>query len=356
MLVEVDDRILLRVPVAEVADDSLHPGLVEQLHDLGDTELVEVDARSSGLATTTTDPQESLHQFPEERVRPHVGGEVVGGAARGVCDTSREQPVCDGLGVHVGEAGPVQILNESGLERLHELGERAGLGLDGEGASGPVADGASEGRQALGEPLRGGDDLTVAQREGRAPVLAPSVGVVLVVGPCQMVSQLTGDGIEMERRVEVVPAEHLERREIVALGRLREVGEGDAALVTFAVVGQEEQVVGSPSLALGRLGRGTLLEHHLAENAAQRHHRQTLGLELNEEDPPRLTRRERAQAPYLLNLGCVLRVYPEFLLRVVLEGELLEIVGADRPAEVVAQVGDELVEATDGGEAFSVVG
>ena len=63
---------------------------------------------------------------------------------------------------------------------------------------------------------------------------------------------------------------------------------GDPALLALAVVGHEEQVVGGPSLALGLVGRGALLERHLAEDAAQRHHGQALRLELDEEDAPGL--------------------------------------------------------------------
>ena len=280
---------------------------------------------------------------------------VVGRAPRGVGDAGREQAVGDGLGVHVGEAGLVQVVDECGLERLHELGERAGLGLDGERRPDTVADRAGQLGQALGELLRGRYDLAVAQCEGSTPALAPGVGVVLVVGPGEVRAQLAGDGVEVERRVEVVPAEHLEGGQVVAVPGLREVREGDAALLALTVVGDEEQVVGGPGLALGLVGRGALLERHLAEDAAQRHHGQALRLELDEEDAPGLARHERAQALDLLDLGRVLRVDPE-LLRGVLEGQLLEVVRVDRPAQLVAQVGDELVEAADAGEAFAVVG
>ena len=179
-----------------------------------------------------------------------MGGEVVGRAPRGVGNAGREQAVGDGLGVHVGEAGLVQVVDERGLERLHELGELAGLGLDGERRPNAVADGAGQLGQALGELLRGADDLAVAQCEGRAPALAPGVGVVLVVGPSEVIAQLSGDGVEVERRVEVVPSEHLEGRQVVAVLGLREVGEGDPAFLALAVVGDEEQVVGGPGLAL----------------------------------------------------------------------------------------------------------
>ena len=355
VLVEVDDRVFLGVPVAEVADDGRHVGLVEELHDFGDAQLVEVDARAAGFAAASAHAQEGLHQLPEERVRPHVGGEVVGGAPRGVGDAGREQAVGDGLSVHVGEAGLVQVVDERGPERLHELGERPGLGLDGHCRPDAVTDRAGKLGQALGELLRGGYDLAVAQFEGGAPVLAPSVGVVLVVGPGEVVGQLLCDSVEVERRIEVVPSKHLEGGQVVAVLGLREVREGDPAFLALAVVRDEEQVVGGPGLALGPVGRGALLERHLAEDAAQRHHGQAPRLELHEEDAPRLARHERAQAFDLLDLGRALCVDPE-LLGAVLEGQLLEVVRVDRPVELVAQVGDELVEAADAGEAFAVVG
>ena len=106
VLIEVDNRVFLGVPVAEVADDGLHVGLVEELHDLGDAQLVEVDAWPAGLAAATAHAQEGLHQLPEERVRPHVCGEVVGGAPLGVGDAGREQAIGDGLGVHFRRSRP----------------------------------------------------------------------------------------------------------------------------------------------------------------------------------------------------------------------------------------------------------
>ena len=268
MLVEVDDWVFLGVLVAKVADDGLHVGPVEELHHLGDAHLVEVDAWPAGFAAASAHPQEGFHQLPEERVRPHVGGEIVGGAPRGVGDAGREQAVGDGLRVHVGEAGLVQVVDERGLERLHELVEPPGLGLDGERGPDAVADRAGQVGQAFGELLRGGDDLAVAQCEGSAPALPPGVGVAVVVGPGEVLGQLAGYLVEVERRIEVVPSEHLEGGQVIAVPGLREVGKGDVALLALAVVGHEEQVIGGPGLALGLVGRGASLEHHLAEYAA----------------------------------------------------------------------------------------
>ena len=111
-LVEVDDRVFLRVPVAEVADDGLHVGVVEQLDDLGDAQLVEVDARPARLAAPPADLEEGLHQLAQEGVRAHVGGEVVGRLLVRVGDARREQAVGDGLRVHVGEAVGVEVVDQ----------------------------------------------------------------------------------------------------------------------------------------------------------------------------------------------------------------------------------------------------
>ena len=93
------------------------------------------------------------------------------------------------------------------------------LGLDGERRLDAVADGACQLGQADREFLRGRDDLAVAQREGGAPALAPGLDVGVVVGPGEMLGQFSGDGVEVQRRVEVVPAEHFQGRQIVSVLR-----------------------------------------------------------------------------------------------------------------------------------------
>ena len=50
-------------------------------------------------------------------------------------------------------------------------------------------------------------------------LLAPGLGVAVVVGPGEVLGQLPGDGVEVQRGVEVVPAEHLEGRQVVAVLR-----------------------------------------------------------------------------------------------------------------------------------------
>jgi hypothetical protein len=77
----------------------------------------------------------------------------------------------------------------------------------------------------------------------------------------------------VKRRVEVVPTQHLKGGKVCAVRRLRKMGKADAALVALAVVGDEEQVVRGPGLPLRLVGRGALLERHLAQDTAQGNHR-----------------------------------------------------------------------------------
>ncbi len=131
--------------------------------------------------------------------------------------------------------------------------------------------------------------------------------------------------------------------------------ECDLTPVALAEVGHKEQVVGSPRLALGGVGGSAFLVRHPAEDATERHHGQALGFELDEEDPPGLLRYEWTQTLDLFDFGGVLCVDSEFFWRII-ERQIFEIVGTDRPIKLVAEVGDELVEAADAGEAGAVVG
>ena len=144
-----------------------------------------------------------------------------------VGDACGEQTVRDRLGVHVGEAVRVQVVNERCLERLHELLQRAAFGLDGAGGLDAVADGARELCQTNRKLAGRGDDLTVAKREGGAPLLAPRNRITVILGPGEVLCQLYGNGVEVQRGVAVVPTEHLEGRQIVAVTGCREVGEAD---------------------------------------------------------------------------------------------------------------------------------
>ena len=137
----------------------------------------------------------------------------------GVGHASREQAVGDGLGVHIGEAAGVEVVDQRLAERLHQAGDRPVLRLDGEDRADPVANGSRELRQLLRERLRRRDDLAVAELERRAPPLAPRLVVPLLLGawPREPLDQGVRRVLEVERRVQVVPREHLERRQVVPL-------------------------------------------------------------------------------------------------------------------------------------------
>ena len=84
------------------------------------------------------------------------------------------------------------------------------------------------------------------QGESGPPPLAPSVSVTLVIGPGQTLGELTGNLVKVQRRVQVIPRNHLERGQLDTAHRCREVREADLAGVSFAVVGDEEQVLHRP--------------------------------------------------------------------------------------------------------------
>ena len=152
MLIEVDDRVFLRIAVAEVADYGLHVGLIEELHHVRDAQLVEVDACGACLRVASR-TEEGFHQVAQEGIGAHVRREAVGRLAVRVGDAHRQQAVSDGLRVHVGKAVHVQVVQERGLECLHELGERSGLRLYRQRRTRAVTDRPGQLRQTSGERL-----------------------------------------------------------------------------------------------------------------------------------------------------------------------------------------------------------
>ncbi len=140
----MNDRIFLRIPVAEVPDDSFHVGVVEQLHNLAHAQLIKIDTWPTNLATPPADVEKSLHKFLEERVRNRdLRGQVVGCIGLRVGDPSRKQAVRNRLGVHVSEAIGIEIVDQGILECLHEPCQRATLRLDPESRLDTVANSAS---------------------------------------------------------------------------------------------------------------------------------------------------------------------------------------------------------------------
>ena len=292
VLVKVDDRVFLRVPVAEIAEYGLHVRVVQELDYLGGAQLVEVDACGARFRVSSR-AEEGFHQVAQEGVGAHVRREAVGRLAVRVGDARREQAVRNGLGVHVRESVRVQVVQKRGLECLHESGKRAGRRLDLQNRFRAVADRAGQLRQTHGQRLGRGDHLPVAEPERPAPLLAPDLGIVLVIGPGEVVGQLPGHVVQVKRRVEVVPAQDLQSRQVACRLRLGEMGERDPPLVALAVVRDEEQVVRGPARALGVVRRRAFRDRYASEDSAERHDRQPFRLELDEEDAPRLARRQR---------------------------------------------------------------
>jgi len=184
-LVEVDDRVFVAVAVTEVADDGLHIRRIEQLHNLADSEFVEINTIPSPfIPLSSSEVQEGLHQLLEERVgNRDVRSDGVGGVVCGMRYSGGEQTVGDGLRIHVRKGVCGQIVDEGLLEGLHELRERPALRLNRQDCLNAIANGSGQARQPNSELLRSGDDFAVAQREGRPPLLAPACGVLVIFGP-----------------------------------------------------------------------------------------------------------------------------------------------------------------------------
>ncbi len=167
--------------------------------------------------------------------------------------------------------------------------------------------------------------------------------------------QLVIDVVEVQAGVVAVPAEHAQRGKIVEVGVFGEVGEADLPLVAFAEGGNEQQVVRVPGGAFGAAGRRPLLEHQLAEDAAQGDNRQALGLELDEEDAPGLAGHQRAKLLDAVDLGGGLGVEAQFF-RLIIEREVVEVLGVDGPIEPVAEILHQGRERLDLPEFFAMVG
>ena len=195
--------------------------------------------------------------------------------------------------------------------------------------------------------------MAVADEEGIGPLLAPGFGLGgEFVVPAELRVKHLGDVVHVERRVVVVPAEDAEFGEVVA-GILDEVGEGDGAVGVFAVGGDEEEVVSSPSLTLGLPRRCALFQDERAEDEPHDDDGEALLLEVHPEDAPRLVAIERAELFDFLDAHGGFRGDAEFGAGVI-EADVLDVVGLDGPVEFVTEVGDEGREGLDAAEAVEV--
>ena len=66
--------------------------------------------------------------------------------------------------------------------------------------------------------------------------------------------QRVSDIVEVKGGIAVVPAEHLERRQVGFVCVLGEVGEADLPLVALAVVGDKKEVIRLPGCAVSAVG------------------------------------------------------------------------------------------------------
>src|SRR5258705_9265810 len=67
----MNNRVFLRVSIPEIEDNRFHVGVVEQFHDLTDPQFVKVDSWATCPTATAANLEESLHQFPQERIGTH---------------------------------------------------------------------------------------------------------------------------------------------------------------------------------------------------------------------------------------------------------------------------------------------
>ena len=175
------------------------------------------------------DIEKGLHQLLQEGVGAHVAGEVVG---RLRCAGRRCAPRAGRRrwsGRTCRRSRPRRGRGQRRLERLHQLGERTSLGLDGERCLDAVADGAGQLGQADREVAR----VVMTSRWRRVKAerqFSRQPRRRSRLPARQDVGKLLGDSIEVQRRVEVVPAEHLEGRQVVPGLRLREMGEAKSGV------------------------------------------------------------------------------------------------------------------------------
>ena len=114
--------------------------------------------------------------------------EVIRCLLLGVGNAGRQQSVRDRLGIHVGEAVGIQVVDERFLKGRHQRRQRPALGLDSERGLGSVTDAPRECGQADGELLRRCNDLAVTESECGAPAFAPPLDVAILTGPREVMS------------------------------------------------------------------------------------------------------------------------------------------------------------------------
>ena len=125
------------------------------------------------------------------------------------------------------------------------------------------------------------------------------------------------------------------------------MGKGDLAVGAFPIVRDEEQIVEVPCGQIRFLRRGAFPDNQLAQDPAEDDDRQSLRLEADEENAPGLAGRQGAQLLDLFDPGGGPGVDAQFF-GLVFEGQLVESLGPDGLVQLVAEVGDQGGNITDG--------
>jgi hypothetical protein len=127
-----------------------------------------------------------------------------------------------------------------------------------------------------------------------------------------------------------------------------EMGEGDFALVAgfIAKGGNEQEIFGIPHGLIGFVGRLPFFYDKMAQDTAEENHREFLFLEIDEEDAPRLSGRQRTKLVNFFDFDGVFILQSEFGWPI-FEGEIVETAGLHRPIEFSFQVVDEIGKLAD---------
>src|SRR5438105_2774633 len=110
------------------------------------------------------------------------------------------------------------------------------------------------------------------------------------------------------------------------------MGEGNVAVIGFAIGGNEQQVMKLPCGLLSPIGRLPFLDDQRTEDAAKNNNGQTFRLEVNEKDSPWLIGMQGAKLLDLLDLDGGVGVEAKFF-RFILESQVVKPFRLNRPFE-----------------------
>src|SRR5271166_946987 len=111
----------------------------------------------------------------------------------------------------------------------------------------------------------------------------------------------------------------------------------DVPVLRFAVRGDEKQIMELPCGLLCFVRGLPLFKNQRAKNAPEDHDRQSLRLEVDEENTPWLITYKGTELFYFFNLYRCLRIQTQFFGGIV-KGELFKVFGFYRPVQVVTKI------------------